>query len=86
MTRETPWRRLWAEIDAALIRHDERLAKLTGAFLKDIRQAVTEYGRAVDPGSFDEYGLYRMEEVDLPGAEDEVLLEDVDVDQIEEEV
>lgn len=86
MTESRPWRRLWEEIDRALALFDDSLTKGMSSFLVSIRRAVTEYGRAVDPGSFDEYGLYCMEEVDLPGAEDELVLEDVDVDQIEEEL
>ncbi len=56
MTESVPWHQLWEEVDAALVRYDTRLAKGTGAFLTDIRLAVTKYGRTVDVKAFDEYG------------------------------
>ena len=56
MSEETPWRRLWLSIDAALEGHGERLAKSEGQFLKEISLAMRRYGREVDPGGFDEYG------------------------------
>lgn len=62
MTESTPWRRLWDEIDRALARFDDSLAKGTSSFLESVRLAVTDYGRAVDPEAFDEYGLPREEE------------------------
>lgn len=61
MTESRPWRRLWEGIDRALAGFDDSLAKGTGVFLKEVRTAVTEYGRDVDPGSFDEYGQPREE-------------------------
>ena len=56
MTVETPWRRLWTKIDAALFAHGERLAQSEGQFLKEVRLAVARYGRAVDPEAFDVFG------------------------------
>ena len=84
MTARTPWRLLWEEIDRAMAEFGHTYTKGMEQFLKHVGVAMRSYGRAVDPGSFDEYGLYRMEEVDLPGAEDEVVLDDVDIDQLEE--
>ncbi|MBA7576103.1 hypothetical protein ES708_17940 [subsurface metagenome] len=62
MTESRPWRCLWDEINGALARFDASLAKETDAFLMEVRIAVEEYGRAVDPEAFDEYGLPREEE------------------------
>lgn len=41
------WRRLWNEIDGALVAFGDAQAKITGRFLKDVRLAVEGYGRDV---------------------------------------
>ena len=56
MTETTPWRRLWREIDIATDRFSYDQAEATGRLLKTVRMAVAEYGREVDPDSFDELG------------------------------
>jgi len=52
----SPWRRLWRAIDVAMDRYGAAQAESTGRLLKDVRLAVSEYGREADPEAFDEYG------------------------------
>lgn len=56
MTRKTPWRQLWCDIEIAKTRLWEAQAQAYNEFLKALRMALTDYGESVDPDSFDEWG------------------------------
>ena len=65
MTRKTPWRQLWNDIEVAKTRLWEAQAQAYNEFLKSLRMAATDYGEAVDPDSFDELGQpLELEEVE----------------------
>jgi len=54
----SPWRRLWEEINAAMDLYGAAQAECTGRLLKDVRLAVSEYGRELDPEAFDVLGQF----------------------------
>lgn len=58
MSELSPWRRLWREIDVAMDRYGRAQAECTGRLLKDVRIAVAEYGRVMDPDAFDVLGQF----------------------------
>jgi len=54
----SPWRRLWRQVDVAMDRYGVAQAECTGRLLKDVRLAVSEYGRELDPEAFDVLGQF----------------------------
>lgn len=58
------WRRLWNEIDGALVEFGNAQAKITGRFLKDVRIAVEGYG--LDMGVYSE-ALEALDDVEEEG-------------------
>lgn len=58
MSELSPWRRLWRSIDVAMDRYGVAQAESTGRLLKDVRLAVSEYGRELDPDAFDVLGQF----------------------------
>lgn len=60
MTEEdTPWARMWANINRAREELWDAEAKAQEVFFTDLRRALEEYARKVDPDGFDEYGQPR---------------------------
>ena len=57
MSGKTPWRRLWDEIEAAKVHLLAGDALGPNRFFRALRMALEEYGKAVDPEGWDEYGL-----------------------------